>query len=43
MYAHKDFHLTYNMLLHYLVNVTDFNSILSKLLTCYCGHFEHLI
>jgi len=31
MYAHKDFHLTYNMLLHYLVNVTYLDSILSKL------------
>jgi len=23
MYAHKDFHLTYNMLLHYLVKVKN--------------------
>jgi len=35
---HKDFHLTWNMLLHYLVKVeitnTDFDSVLNKLLTC---------
>ena len=37
---HKQFHLTYNMLLHYL---TDFDSILNKLLTHSWGHFEHLI
>ena len=49
MYAHKNFYLTCYMLLHYLVkvenpkNVTDFDSILNKLLTCFWGHFEHLI
>ena len=37
---HKDFHLTSNMLLHYLVKVenpkyiADFDSIFNKLLTC---------
>jgi len=40
-----DFHLTCNMLLHYLwkskiqKNVTDFDSIFNKLLTCSWGHF----
>jgi len=44
---HKDFHLTCNVLLYYLVevenpkNATDFDSILNKLLTCSRG-FEHL-
>jgi len=43
---HKDFHLTCNMLQHYLVkflkskNVTDFDN---RLLTCSWGHFEELI
>jgi len=39
----KDFHLTCNLLLHYLVkfkNATDFDIILNKLLTCSRGHFE---
>jgi len=46
---HKDFHLTYSVLLHYLVevenpkNVTDFDRILNKMLTCSWGHFEELI
>jgi len=42
LYVHtdKDFHLTCDLLLHYLVkvenpkNVTDFDSIFNKLLTC---------
>jgi len=25
------------------INVTDFDSIRYKLLTCFCGYFEHLI
>ena len=45
----KDFHLTCDILLHYLVksenpkNVTDVDSILNKLLTCFSGQFEYLI
>jgi len=37
VHTHKDFYLTCDMLLHYLVkveNVVDFDSILNKLLSC---------
>jgi len=46
---YNDFHLICSMLQHYLVkvenpkNVTDFDSIVNKLLTCSSGHFEDLI
>ena len=49
MYTHKDCHLTCKMLLHYLVkveiqkNVTDFDGILNKWLTCSWRNFEHVI
>jgi len=50
MYTHKDFLLTCNIYVATLPRenrkskiVTDFDSILNKLLTCSWGHFERLI